>query len=170
MKNLGKQTRVTKKVLNESSKIKGKGLKFILNALKYIKENYKKVDAGSYGIVPRERLVDEIIKSKVMTGCTDYAHLFISLCKSRKIPAIYLEALNNEWIKNPDLDSIRGHIFVEIEIEGIKLHIDPTHGIIHTQKRFNNYSVIEKGEDFLSIFPNQEINKKRIKEFLDNNI
>lgn len=169
MTNLDKQTKVTKNVLKESDKIIGDGLLFIINALKYIKENYKKVDSESCGIIPRKRVVDEIIKSRVMTGCTDYAHLFISLCKSRNIPTIYLETLNNEWVKNPDLDSIRGHIFVEVEINGIKIYADPTNGVIYTQKKFNNYSVIGEGEDFLSLFPNQEIYIKKIKEFLNNN-
>lgn len=169
MTNLSKQTKITRNVLKESSKIGGDELVFVINALKYIKENYKKVDPESCGIIPRKRVVDEIIKSKVMTGCTDYAHLFISLCKSRNIPTIYLETLNNEWIKNPDLNSIRGHIFVGVEINRIKIYVDPTNGVIYTHKKFNNYSIIEEGEDFLSLFPNEKIYKKKIKEFLDNN-
>ena len=159
----GPQTQITSLVLEESKKIKGKNLLFISNLICYIHNEYKLTQTQK--IDKRVRDLDEIISTKSVNGCTDYAHLFIALCRSKKIPALFVDVLDLDWVKNPG-QSIKGHVFVKIKLNNQFFLIDPTRGNINPLNKINNYVLIGKGVDFLSIYGSMDSFKKSVKEKL----
>jgi len=154
----GLQTKITSRVKREANKIKGKGLYLIANIIRYIHQNYK---IGK--VQHRTRTVDEIIKSKLMSGCTDFAHLFIALCRAKRIPALYIETFKKEWLKKPS-KPIQGHIFVEIRIGKNKYIVDPTSGTINILEKIIDYEILAKGLDYKTLFPTRSAYIKAIKE------
>lgn len=152
----GVQTKITLAVRKETGKIKGDGLDYIVNTLKYIKSKYGFFKEGDKRIKKRARTAEEIIKSEVMTGCTDYAHLFLALCRAKKIPALYVEAFDNDWLKKPS-KSIRGHILVRVDVKGREFVVDPTRGSINVVGSYGKYTPMKEGVDFLTLFPTREI-------------
>jgi len=122
----GKQTKITKSIKNISKKLKCNSKeKTIGNIILWIKDNLKKKPFDEK--VFRRRTVDKIIKDGYVTGCTDIALVFIALCRSSKIPAIYVEAkikgknkghvwtriyLNRKWV---DIDTVSGKVDFKIE-------------------------------------------------------
>ncbi len=161
----GVQTKITESVLNESKQIKGKGLPLIFNIIAHIHENYQLTQDPEFP--KRIRTVEDIIKTKLITGCTDYAHLFISLCKSKKIPALFVDVIEKDWIKSPD-KTIRGHVFVKIKIKDKFILVDPSKGNINILNRIEGYELLGKGIDFLSMYGDMHNFHKTIQEFLIN--
>lgn len=159
----GKQTKITELVKKETGKIKGKGLDYLINVLKYIKRNYQFSRESRKKYPQRTRTAEELIKSKIMTGCTDFAHLCLVLLRAKKIPALYVETFDKNWLEKPN-EHIQGHIFVEAKIGKEKYILDPTAGDINFIGRYKQYKVMTKGIDYLTLFPNKEIYEKRVKE------
>jgi len=151
----GVQTKITKKVKKECKKIKGTGLDYLANAIKHIHKNYKKTN-NFKKYFQRLRTAEEIILSKRVTGCTDYAHLFIVLLRNKKIPAYYIETFENNWLKKPIKGTVSGHVFVKVKLRKEEVLIDPTAGSINFRNNYGNYTPMLEGIDFLTIFKNKE--------------
>jgi hypothetical protein len=79
----GKQTQITALVKKEAKKIKGTKLNYLINVLKYIKINYQFLRESEKKYPKRIRAADELIKSKIMTECTDFAHLCLVLLRAK---------------------------------------------------------------------------------------
>ncbi len=161
------QTKVTEKIKREADKIKGEGIEFIINLLIYLKENYELSKKSVYEKKVRE--ADKMVDQKILTGCTDYAHLFIAFCKAKKIPVKYIETLDKDWIKKPDFKKIEGHIFVKVKIKEKVYLIDPTKGSINVTNNYGNYVPIKRGEDFGSMYKSKSGFIEYVKMFLKNN-
>lgn len=159
----GIQTRITPIVTEEANKISGKGLQLLENIIKYIHKNYRVT--RSEKIPHRTRTVDKIIKSRILTGCTDFAHLFIAMCRAKNIPALYVETFKRSWLENPTKNYIEGHIFVEVKIGKSHYMVDPTSGSINVLGRvLSNYKIMCKGIDYGTLFPNKATYLRKIKE------
>jgi len=77
------------------------------------------------------RSAQEIFKSKMATGCTDYAYVFASLARQMGISTTILQTAQKEWtnklINNiGDTKKHYGHTFCECYLNGKWILVDPT--------------------------------------------
>ena len=95
----------------------------------------------------RKRTADQIITDNYVTGCVDKAVVFVVLARAVHIPAKYIEALDNEWLKSADMHHISGHAYAEI-FDGEKWRIaDPSHRKIDADISADGLSVFGVGFD-----------------------
>lgn len=144
----GKQTQITKNLKEISNSLEGRDLEYIGSALEWIKGNISKIPKNIVkNDVFRRRTADEIIKDSYASGCTDYALVFIALCRAKKIPAKYIEAIKCSWLKDSNSSTINGHIFAECFINDSWIQIDPQRGTIHIKKNYNGFEIYGEGLD-----------------------
>jgi hypothetical protein len=93
----------------------------------------------------RQRTAEEIIKSGMVTGCTDWALAFIILARANNLPTKYVEAIRNKWLETGTGDYIEGHVFAECFIGGKWYIVDPQEGDIKTAYR--RFKIFKKGID-----------------------
>ena len=76
------------------------------------------------------RNAEEIWKSKLCTGCTDYALLFSTFARQIGIPTTILHSAQEKWVKDLQegerFDVYKGHTFCECYYEGKWVLVDPT--------------------------------------------
>lgn len=142
----GEQTEITDLIKSISKTFKEQGLDLILEILKWLRTNIKETkDKEKEFALFRRRTSEEIIKSKMATGCTDYALVFISLSRASGIPTKYIEAIRNKWIELGNKDFLEGHVFAECLINNKWYIIDPYEGDIKTNYR--HFKIIKEGLD-----------------------
>ena len=95
------------------------------------------------------RTSEEIVTSKIWSGCSDVGTVFATILRANNIPTIYLQGANIDWVndlvlKNDKKNSVRGHIFLEIFLNDEWLLFDPTNGYIYPNYDFNNLSLPQK--------------------------
>lgn len=117
-----------------------KNLSTLIQIFKYISEDqYHNGDGEKFG-----RTVDDIMSSKLLTGCTDYGLLFASLARDKGIPTIFLQTARIDWIydrvRNAD-SGITGHILIEVYIDGKWRLVDSTAGRYYPDYDFSNFSL-----------------------------
>jgi len=141
------QITITDNIKNIANNFKQKDLDLILEILGWISNNFKNVenDREEKMKLFRNRTADEIIKSRKVTGCTDYAIIFIALVRAKKIPTKYIEAIRKRWLDIGDEDHIEGHVFAECQINDKWYIVDPQEGTIRTDYR--RYVIFKKGLD-----------------------
>jgi transglutaminase-like putative cysteine protease len=139
----GKQTEITEEVKSVATLIKGEGLDFIFNLLKWLDTNLEKRRFD--GNVFRKRTADQIIKDKYSTGCTDTALAFVALCRAREIPASYLETIDARWFETKP-EQIVGHVFSKVYLNNSWLLVDPLNGAIHIKSEPNKKQWFVLGE------------------------
>ena len=66
----------------------------------------------------RKRSAGEIIHDEFVTGCTDSALVYITLSRAKGIPAIYVETIEEGYLRNP-IGPVRGHVFADIYTDTI---------------------------------------------------
>lgn len=160
----GKQTDLMPEVLEEARKVRGEGLHFVINALRHIHSSYRQVRQGEKDVPPKRiRTAGQLVESRVLNGCTDYAHLFIVLCRARGIPAAYVETFHEKWLAKPTA-MIFGHIFVKVYVDEEWLVVDPMRGNISAVHKYNPYKPMRIGLDFRTLFPTDEDYYKTIKK------
>lgn len=114
------QTEITPLVRTIANIFKAKDLDLILEILNWLKANIKETDSVKEKTkLFRQRTATEIIKTKIATGCTDYALAFIALARAKGIPTKYIEAIRQRWLEKGDEQFIEGHVFAECFINGI---------------------------------------------------
>ena len=97
--------------------------------------------------VPKfSRTVEEIVSSKIWSGCSDVGTVFATLLRANNIPTVYVQTGNIDWIKEllNDTDkknSIIGHIFLESYINNKWYLVDPTNGYIYYDYNYSNLSL-----------------------------
>ncbi len=101
----------------------------------------------------RRRTASQILKSNYVTGCTDVAIVARTLLTNLGIPTRYVETLSEGWIKDPSLDHIQGHIFLDVMIHGKWETYDPEKGFTkgHSLGK-ENHHVMGKGIDFSQVW------------------
>lgn len=117
-----------------------KNLSTLMEIYKYISETkYHNGEGEKFG-----RSVDDIMESKLLTGCTDYGLLFASLARDKGIPTIFLQTARIDWIYDRvrNMDSgITGHILIEVYIDGKWRLVDSTAGRYYPDYDYNNFSL-----------------------------
>ena len=142
----GKQTQITPLLEKTASSFRKREFELILEILDWVKNNLKKSSSSEKkDLLFRKRTSDEIVKSKIATGCTDYALVFIALIRAKKIPAKYIEAIWLKWLDKRDEQYIEGHVFVECFINNKWYIIDPQEGAIKIDYR--RFVIFAKGLD-----------------------
>jgi len=97
--------------------------------------------------VPKfSRTVEEIVSSKIWSGCSDVGTVFATLLRANNIPTVYVQTGNIDWIKEllNDTDKknfIIGHIFLESYINNKWYLVDPTNGYIYDDYNHSNLSL-----------------------------
>ncbi|MFH1428097.1 MAG: transglutaminase-like domain-containing protein [Patescibacteria group bacterium] len=138
---------ITSDIRDIANNFKQKDLDLILEILDWIFNNFKNVENDKEEKIKlfRKRTADEIIKSRKVTGCTDYAIVFIALARAKGIPTKYIEAIRKRWLDIGDESHIEGHVFAECQINDKWYIIDPQQGTIRTDYR--SYAIYKKGLD-----------------------
>lgn len=143
----GKQTAITKNIEKIAGQFSADGFAAVFEILKWINENLNLTsDIEFKKECFRKRTADEIVQSKIATGCTDYALVFLALARAAGIAATYVEALDAEWARRPDYENIRGHIFCEVALDD-KIYIVDTQGATVRPWIGKRYVVVGRGLD-----------------------
>ncbi len=154
MKNYLKNTEqisITDDIKNIANNFKRKDLDLISEILDWIFNNFKNIENDKEEKMKlfRKRTADEVIESREVTGCTDYAIVFIALARAKGIPTKYVEAIRKRWLDIGEDNHIEGHVFVECLINDKWYIIDPQEGTIRSDYR--RYVIYKKGLDSWSI-------------------
>jgi len=85
----------------------------------------------------------EIFERKVYGGCSDRGISIAPILRYLGIPTVYLEAAKIEWIEKIQEDikkvnSMAGHIFLEIYLDNKWYLYDPTFHLVYDNYDFNN--------------------------------
>jgi len=140
------QTEITQNIKDIVSGFKTIGLDRIFEVLVWIHKNLKLALNEEYKKEYfRTRTSEEIIESKKLTGCTDYALAFLSLIRASGFEAQYVEAIENKWLEEEDV-RISGHVFVEVKIGEHWYIVDPQGAAIKAWYG-KRYSIYAKGRD-----------------------
>jgi hypothetical protein len=127
----GEQTKITDDIKSIANEFKSSGFDLVFEILNWIHKNLKQTDDKEFKKeFFRKRTADEIIKSGRLTGCTDYALVFISLVRAKGIPAKYTETIRESWLEKPDMEMLEGHVFSEVEINEEWYIVDPQGAVI----------------------------------------
>jgi len=86
------------------------------------------------------------MKSGVLSGCNDYGLVTLTILRSLGFPTVFVQSARLDWIKevinkNENSRRVRGHIFLEVKVEGKWLLFDSTAGIIYLKYDKNNFSL-----------------------------
>jgi len=157
----GKQTKITENILNITSEFTGEDFDLITQILKWIHKNLKpNSNKEIKEKVFRKRTADQIIKDGFTTGCTDIALVFIVLTRAKKISTKYIEAIRRKWMETGDEDSIEGHVFAEVFLNGKWYIIDPTEACLKFW--YDRWIIYEVGLDSwdIGIHSFQELKQK----------
>ena len=142
----GKQTQITPLIKKVASSFRERKFELILEILVWIRDNIKKTNSNEEkNLLFRNRTANDIIKSKMATGCTDFALVFISLARAKKIPTKYVEAIRRKWLDIGDENYIEGHVFAECFINNKWHIIDPQEGAIKID--YQRFVIFAKGLD-----------------------
>jgi len=163
----GKQTEASKEIIKISSQFKLDSFDLILEIMGWL-HSYFRPKPEELEKVFRKRTADEIIKSRFITGCSDYALTFVALARAKKIPVRYVETISKEWLENGDLDHIQGHVFADVYINNEWYIVDPQDGSIKSRyATFRRQQIVfGKGLDSWDLgIKDLNMMKKKFKDF-----
>lgn len=144
-----KQTKITKEIIQISKQFNGKDLNTLKEVLFWLKRNLR---FDPKFAKKRSRTADEILRSKISTGCIDTALAFIGLAKTLEFKVTFVDCVMKDWLidKNPK-NTIRGHIFCKVFIKEKIFIVNPTEGTISNKKIYLNrdkeYVPLKEGDD-----------------------
>ena len=122
--------------------------------------HFKNINAG--GQYVGKLTINDLLKSKELSGCHDHGLVLVSMLRKYNIPAIFVDATGIDWALNyPEkVQYFSGHIFVELYMDNTwilldstsRIYIpdyDPTNPIIPITNAMENkgYFVMFKGLD-----------------------
>ncbi len=125
----GRQTEVTEGIAQVAEQFNDQKDRGTLQQIfRWTSRNLRYGDGEKFG-----RTADEIIASRVSTGCTDYGLAFAALARAKGIPSVFVQTGRIDWIKklvakSPGSGFIQGHILVEVYIGGQWHLVDSTSG------------------------------------------
>lgn len=153
-----------------------KDISTLSQIFKKIKKDFKNGKAPKF-----ERTSEEIFKSKILSGCSDYGIIFATVLRIKQIPTIYVQSAHIDWIEDlffdrEEKDSVKGHIFLEVFIKNKWYLLDSTAGTLYLNYKKRNFSlpkgyyVFSKSLDGWevrcnSLINNNEIMKNIFKDF-----
>ncbi|MDD3264108.1 MAG: transglutaminase-like domain-containing protein [Candidatus Nanoarchaeia archaeon] len=160
------QVIIDEEIFKISKSIDGEDLVYFRNVINWIhsfftystEDNFKSKNF-------RKRNSKEILKSRVLTGCTDYSLIFLALIRAKNYKGKFMELF-----KRYNQNRIEGHVIVKVYFNSEIYFVDPTNNII--DKKFDyfeskGYKLIAEGEDSwdLGIHSIDDL-KKLIDDFL----
>lgn len=88
----------------------------------------------------------EYIYERGLTGCTDYGLVFAALAREKGIPTVFVQAAKADWVYDAQQNNgrhiyVRGHIFVEVYINGYWYLVDSTAGKAFISYDRNNFNL-----------------------------
>lgn len=131
----GEMTKVTPEIRELTAKIGGEGLLFLENTALYLAEHYgtpknlpDRMKGTAHDIlfpskIPLEQK-EGLEEGKLPIGtCTEHGKALRTLCLAKGIPCIYVEAINERWIRVEDKemedpDAYDDHVFLEVYVNG----------------------------------------------------
>lgn len=142
------QTNITSSIEEISKPFRLEGVGRVFEILSWIHHNLRlDLDENYKKKYFRARTAEEIIETGKLTGCSDYALVFLVLAKASGFKTRYVETIQTDWLKEGG-DKILGHVFVETLIDEKSgwLIIDPQNAVIRAWYG-KRYVVYAKGED-----------------------
>ena len=93
-----------------------------------------------------KRTSEQIAQSKTVTGCSDIETLITPILRMNKIPTIYVQTANIDWVKDllndrEDKKNVRGHVFLETYLDNKWILCDFVKGIIYEDYDYRNPSI-----------------------------
>ncbi len=167
----GSQTKPNSQIEVIASKIKDEDSTItILKILYHLSNQLRYQNKNS---IKFNRTASEIMDSGFYTGCSDFALIFETLARYKKIPTIHVQTAGKKFIEKLQHEedvSIIGHHFCECNINGKWILVDPLNGRI--LERYNpidlnigQYYAFAKSTDiFETGIHNIYENNKKIKE------
>jgi hypothetical protein len=80
---------------------------------------------------------DSAVDNKQYGGCADHAMVFVALARAAGVPAVFVKTMDADWIrefrKNRSCESWRGHVFVEVYLNGRWRLLDATQSILYDE-------------------------------------
>jgi len=125
----GKQSEVTPAISAVASQITGLNRRERLyGAIDYIHENF--TYDNWYSDKAFTLRADELFKSGILGGCSDYALVAVTLFRALEIPARVVLTANADWMRAHRKNKLlifTGHVFVEAYLEDRWCLVDPTY-------------------------------------------
>jgi len=93
-----------------------------------------------------KRLTEEIIKSRICSGCNDAGLVLSTILRLKGIPTVFVSSAHIDWIKelqneNKNASYVQGHIFLEIYLNNKWYLFDSMAGKIYDNYDYNNLSL-----------------------------
>lgn len=136
----GEQTCLTSEILAVAQLFNNrKGISTLREIYRWMFDNLRDGDADKFG-----RTAHEIVRSRVVTGCTDWGLVFAALARAKGIPAVVVQSAKIRWIKKVNRAGqyarpVFGHIFVEVYIGDQWYLVDSQNGFIWDDYDVNNF-------------------------------
>jgi len=133
---------------------------------KYFKHQFKRDELDE---IPKfERTAEEMIASKIYSGCSDIGTILATILREKGVPTVYLQSANIRWIRDLLEDNERkrrvsGHIFLEIYIGGTWVLFDSDNGYLYTGYDYNNNSLPDGLYAFSKSLNGQELGSNTTK-------
>ena len=102
-------------------------LKTIKQIHQWRRKNFKGVNAGGKTI--GKNTINNILKTREVTGCHDDGLILVSLFRKFGVPAIFVDTAAIQWaLDYPNTRGFFGHIFVEVFLDGKWILFDSNSG------------------------------------------
>lgn len=138
----GKQSEVTPAIFAIASQISGLNRRERLyKAIDYIHKNF--IYDNWYSDKAFTLTADELFKTRILGGCSNFALVAVTLFRALKIPARVVLTANVDWMlayRENNLFISTGHVFIEAYLEDRWYLIDPTYRIIFLDYDLGSYS------------------------------
>ena len=130
------------------------------------KQEFKKDDNKQYKQF--ERSVEEIIQSRIYTGCNDVGLVLSTILRMKGIPTVFVSSGKVDWIEESHeqrkTDIIRGHVFLEIYLNDEWYLFDSANGYIYLGYDYNNLSLPKNYYVFKKTLNNWEFGANTIND------
>lgn len=128
----GKQSKVTPAISAITSQISGLNRRERLyKAIDYIHNNF--IYDNWYSDKAFTQTADELFKTRILGGCSNFALVTVTLFRALEIPARVVLTANVDWMlayRENNLLISTGHVFIEAYLEDRWYLVDPTYRII----------------------------------------
>jgi hypothetical protein len=173
----GEQTKATTSIKELAGKVDTN-----INDLEVVKDIFHVVHNAADVVSEGEKFsltADQILK-RGFTGCTDFGLVYAAVARELGIPTVFVQTARVDWIddylkQNKNMNSIRGHIFVELYINSKWYLVDSTNGKLFLDYDRNNpalpdgYYVFAKSiEVFDAGIKNEQHNSFIMKDLFSN--
>lgn len=132
----GRQTQLTPAELAELGpailpRLSGRpaGLEQLAGLFEWLRGDFESWNAG--GSTIGEATARELLLSKRLGGCHDFALVFAAITRVLGYPAVMVDTAGIDWIKNSTAGAkgpYTGHVFVEVYVDGRWILVDATNG------------------------------------------